>query len=105
MKVLILRTTAHPRPKLIGVIKMTKITASQARQIAGPDVENHVNDAYQIIRKAAESGSFEVVLDDEFWGPTNWSSESGAWNSAASVLNDAGFKVGHKRGSGTVIKW
>lgn len=84
---------------------MTKITASQARQIAGPDIEDHVNDAYQAIRKAAESGSFEVVLDDEFWGPTNWNSESGIWNSAASALNDAGFKVGHKRGIGTVITW
>ena len=102
---MILRTIAHQVQKLFGVLNMTKITASQARQIAGPDIEDHINDAYQAIRKAAESGSFEVVLDDEFWGPTNWSSESGAWNSAASALNDAGFKVGHKRGSGTVIKW
>ena len=102
---MILRTIAHRPAKLFGVLDMTKITASQARQIAGPDIEDHVNDAYQAIRKAAESGSFEVVLDDEFWGPTNWSSESGAWNSAASALNDAGFKVGHKRDSGTVIKW
>ena len=102
---MILRTTAALPQNLIGVINMTKITASQARQIAGPDIEDHVNDAYQAIRNAAENGSFEVVLEDEFWGPTNWNSESGAWNSAASILNDAGFKVGHKRGSGTVIKW
>lgn len=71
---------------------MTKITAAEAREIAGPCIEDHLAEAYAEIRKAAEDKRREARLHSEFWTREGYS-RTRNWIEAVDVLTKDGFVV------------
>lgn len=71
---------------------MTRITAQEARKLAGPTVQEHVDDVYPLIREAAEKGQRSVALRDSFWVQGGYS-KTDAYKQACMVLEGDGYKV------------
>jgi len=71
---------------------MTRITAQEARELAGPTVEERVEAVYPLIRAAAEKSERSIRIRTGFWadegyGPTQ------AYKEACEILRADGFRV------------
>lgn len=71
---------------------MSKITAAEARNIAGPTVQEVVDAVYPLIKEQAELKRRKLHLHDDFWthGGYNRTKE---WKEAVSLLEADGYKV------------
>lgn len=72
---------------------MTKITAQEARELAGPTVQERVDAVYPLIREAATKGKRDIMLRDKFWADGGYSA-SKDWQQAVMILEGDGYKVG-----------
>ena len=70
---------------------MTKITAQEARELAGPTVQERVDEAYQTIRAAAEKKQRKVHLHG-WWGTAGYNGTED-YAEACKLLAADGFKV------------
>jgi spore germination cell wall hydrolase CwlJ-like protein len=68
------------------------ITAKEARELAGPNIEELVAETFEAIREAATKGKRRLPLDGQFWtyGGYNKTPE---WLAAKKLLEDQGFVV------------
>ena len=71
---------------------MTKITAQEARELAGPTVQEYVDEVYPKIREAATAKKREVLLRDSFWANGGYS-KSAEWKQACMILEGEGYIV------------
>ena len=71
---------------------MTKITAQQARQLAGPTVQELVDAVYPKIEEAAKNKKRSIRLNDEFWVYGGYNSTF-KWKEAVEHLKKDGYKV------------
>jgi hypothetical protein len=71
----------------------TKITAAEARELAGPTVPERVETVYGLIRAAAEAKRRSVDLHGEFWANQGYSATS-EWQEACRLLEADGYTVG-----------
>jgi len=70
---------------------MTKITAQEARELAGPTVEERVAAVYPLIREAAEKKQRHVALHD--WWEREGYAGSKDYKQACMILEGDGYKV------------
>jgi len=70
---------------------MTKITAQQARELAGPTAQERVDEVYPLIRKAAEEKKRVVVLH-EWWADAGYGGTKD-WKEACDILRKDGYTV------------
>jgi hypothetical protein len=70
---------------------MSKITAAEARKLAGPTVQERVDDVYPLIREAAEKGKRSIALHD--WWANEGYNRTNEWKQACMILEGDGFKV------------
>lgn len=70
---------------------MSRITAQEARKLAGPTVQERVDDVYPLIREAAEKGQRHIALHD--WWASEGYSRTNDWKQACMILEGDGFKV------------
>ena len=70
---------------------MNKITAHEARELAGPTVEERVAAVYPLIREAAEKKQRRVALHD--WWAHEGYSKSKDYKQACMILEGDGYKV------------
>lgn len=71
---------------------MTRITAQEARELAGPSPQDQVDWVYPHIRKAAGERKREIRLYDRFWTQGGYSSDP-EWAAACDILRQDGFTV------------
>ncbi len=71
---------------------MSKITAAEARKLAGPTVQERVDEVYPLIREAAEQGKRSIALHD--WWANGGYSGTKEWQQAVMILEGDGYKVG-----------
>lgn len=71
---------------------MSRITAQEARELAGPSVQEQVDLVYPKIREAAEKGARVIHLHDSFWVHDGYS-RTDAYNQACMILEGDGYKV------------
>jgi hypothetical protein len=71
---------------------MTRITAAEARELAGPIVQERVEAVYPLIREAAEKKQRRLALHSAFWVNGGYS-ESKEWKEACELLRKDGFTV------------
>jgi len=89
---------------------MTKITAQEARELAGPTVQERVDAVYPVIREAATKGKRDIMLRDKFWADGGYSA-SKDWQQAVMILEGEGYKVGFYYNEsqfvdmGTTVEW
>jgi hypothetical protein len=88
-----------------------KITAAEARELAGPTPQERVNLVYQMIREAAKEGKRKLALHDEFWVRDAYSGAP-AYKTAKELLEADGYKVSFYYNAGsfavdmyTVVEW
>ena len=70
---------------------MIKITAAEARKLAGPTVQERVDEVYPLIREAAEKGKREIALHD--WWANEGYSGTADYKQACMILEGDGYKV------------
>lgn len=70
---------------------MDKITAQEARILAGPTAQDKVNEVYPLIRAAATEHKHSVNLTDNFWVHGGYS-ESDTWKQLRRFLKPMGLK-------------
>ena len=70
---------------------MTKITAAEARKLAGPTVQERVDEVYPLIREAAEKGKRYINLHD--WWANEGYRDTVEYKQACMILEGDGFKV------------
>ena len=70
---------------------MTRITAKEARELAGPSVQERVDEVYPLIRKAAEEKRRQVNLHD-WWADSGYAGTA-EWRDACKILEMDGYKV------------
>ena len=70
---------------------MTRITAQEARTLAGPTVQERVDEVYPKIREAAEKGKRYVNLHD--WWANEGYSDTADYKLACMILEGDGYKV------------
>ena len=70
---------------------MTRITAQEARTLAGPTVQERVDEVYLKIREAAEKGKRYVNLHD--WWANEGYSDTADYKLACMILEGDGYKV------------
>lgn len=70
---------------------MSKITAQEARELAGPSVQERVNEVYPLIRSAAEEKKRRIVLHD-WWADQGYLG-SKDYKQACKILESDGYKV------------
>lgn len=70
---------------------MSKITAQEARELAGPTVQDRVDEVYPLIRKAAEEKKHEVQLHS-WWADAGYSGTKD-WKEACEILRKDGYTV------------
>lgn len=70
---------------------MTKITAAQARELAGLTVQERVDEVYPLIEKAAKMKLRRVHLHD-WWAHEGYRA-SPEWKEAVALLEKDGYKV------------
>jgi hypothetical protein len=71
---------------------MSRITAAEARQLAGPSVQERVDEVYPLIRKAATNKQREVGLFGQFWVNEGYD-RTEAYVEACDLLRADGFTV------------
>lgn len=71
---------------------MSKFTAADARVLAGPSVEDHVDDALILIKSAAEKKQHTTSLTSSFW-VTDGYGRTEKYKKACKQLEELGFKV------------
>ena len=71
---------------------MSKITAQEARKLAGPTVQERVDEVYPMIREAAEKKLRHVNLRDTFWVNEGYS-KTNEYKQACMILEGDGYKV------------
>jgi len=70
---------------------MSKITAQEARKLAGPTVQERVDDVYPLIRSAAEKKKRSITLHD-WWADQGYGGTE-EYKQACKLLEADGFKV------------
>ena len=70
---------------------MTKITAQEARKLAGPTVQERVDEVYPLIREAAEKGERSIALHG--WWAHEGFGGTVEYKQACKILEDDGYKV------------
>ena len=70
---------------------MSKITASEARKLAGPTVQERVDEVYPLIREAAEKGKRSIDLHG-WWADEGYRG-SVEYKLACQILEGDGYKV------------
>ena len=65
----------------------TRITADEARKLAGPTVIDELDKVYLLIRKAALRGEFYIWVNSSFW----WQEHSDLRRVACNLLYADGF--------------
>ena len=70
---------------------MTKITAQEARKLAGPTVQERVDEVYPLIREAAEKGKRSIALHD--WWAHEGFGGTVEYKQACKILEGDGYKV------------
>jgi hypothetical protein len=70
---------------------MSKITAQEARELAGPSVQERVNEVYPFIREAAERKERNITLHG--WWANQGYGKTSDWKKACELLKADGFKV------------
>ena len=70
---------------------MSKITAAEARRLAGPTVQERVDEVYPLIREAAEKGKRQIHLHD--WWANEGYGGTVEYKLACKILEDDGYKV------------
>jgi len=88
-----------------------KITAAEARELAGPTPQERVELIYQMIREAACAGKRKLPLHDDFWVREGYSNTE-AYKKAKAILESDGYKVSFYYNAGsiavdmyTVVEW
>lgn len=77
---------------------MTKITAKEARQLAGPTLEEKLDSLYESIRvvaidkKRSLRTGYDHKDDEELWIQGGYS-QTADWKAAKKALEEEGFKV------------
>ena len=71
---------------------MNTFNAQQARELAGPSVEDYVDEALELIKKSATDKKRMVALHADFWSRGGYSNTL-EWRVACKALEDRGFKV------------
>jgi hypothetical protein len=71
---------------------MSKITAQEARQLAGPSVQERVNEVYPLIREAAMKEERMVSLRDSFWVNEGYG-RTASYIKACELLKADGYNV------------
>lgn len=71
---------------------MSKFTAADARVLAGPSVEDHVDDALVLIKSAAEKKQRTTSLTSSFWVNDGYG-RTEKYKKACKQLEELGFKV------------
>jgi hypothetical protein len=72
---------------------MTRITAEQARELAGPTIEERVEAVYPLIRAAAEKRLRSITLNSGgFWCDEGYD-QTAAYKQACDLLRKDGFNV------------
>jgi hypothetical protein len=72
---------------------MAKITAEEARKIAGLSVEEEVDIVFDLIREAATDKERSIkVMHNNLWA-TGGYAKSPHWVKACKILNEEGFKT------------
>ena len=69
-----------------------EITAQEARDLAGPTVQERVEDVYLLIRKAAQAKKRSIQLHDNFWVHGGYKPTE-EWKEAVKILEGKGFVV------------
>lgn len=69
-----------------------RLTAAEARELAGPTIEERVNAALLEIKEAAENKKRSVCLHSDFWTQGGYH-ETPDWNEAVKQLKDLGYDV------------
>ena len=67
-------------------------TAADARKLAGPTVEDRVNDVLDLIKIKAANGGHEIALRDDFWVNEGYGN-TGDYRRACTLLEGLGFNV------------
>ncbi len=70
---------------------MAKITAQEARELAGPTVQERVDGVFELIREAATKKFRRINLTDKFW--EGGYDKSPEWLEAKALLEKEGFTV------------
>jgi hypothetical protein len=71
---------------------MKKITAKEARELAGPTIEERVEEAFETIKEAAKNKNRSAALHGQFWAHGGYD-RTNDWCAAAKMLEDEGFTV------------
>ena len=71
---------------------MSLITASEARKLAGPTVQERVDELEPLIKKAALEKKRHIDLHDSFWVHEGYSG-SADYKQAKMILEGLGYKV------------
>lgn len=74
------------------IMPTKKITAKEARELAGPTVEEHVEAAFEEIRKAATEKKRRVALHGPFWTNGGYG-RTNDYKEACKLLEKEGFEV------------
>lgn len=69
-----------------------KITAKEAKELAGPTIEEYVDEVFDKIRTAATTKKREIRLKNEFWVEGGYG-RTQDWVKACKLLTDEGFEV------------
>jgi hypothetical protein len=69
-----------------------KITAKEARELAGMTAEEEVEGVYELIREAATEKKRSVFLHTNFWTHGGYDKKED-WKKAKLLLEEDGFKV------------
>lgn len=90
---------------------MKTITANEARQLAGPNADDRVEEACEAIRAAASEKKREIILrESSFWGVYGHDKDP-VWTETCKRLRNLGFTVDEFYEErqfvdiGTRIKW
>ena len=75
----------------VEVKQPTKITAQEARELAGPTVQERVDEVYPLIREAATEGKRSIALH-KWWANEGYSG-SKDYKQACKILEGEGYKV------------
>ena len=71
---------------------MNKFTAAEARALAGPSIDDHVQEALDSVRAAAIDKKHSTALHSDFWTRGGYS-RTEDWKAACKKLEELGFKV------------
>ena len=71
---------------------MKKITAAEARELAGLTVEERVDEVFNLIREAAKNKKRSLALHDDFWSRGGYN-RTEEWRDACGMLSSEGFEV------------